>query len=677
MSFVYPGFLFALAAISIPIIIHLFNFRRFRKVYFSDIRFLKNVEMQTRSRNQLRHLLVLLARICAVACLVLAFAQPFIPAPGNEGNTHSAQATIYVDNSFSMNAEGTNGSLLDEAKAKALEVAEGYANGSNLRLLTNDFDPRHQRNMSIQEFKAELAGVVQSPAVRRMSEVTSRARSTDGQVERHDIFLITDLQRSMADIDKVTPDSLTGLFVLPVQATSLGNLYVDSVWFSSPVRLPEQPDVLMARIRNTGERTVENLSVKLTVNGMQRAIGTVTLQGRSFENVELAFTNADRGMQMAEVSVEDYPIVYDNRYLLSYAVARSVRILHIRGEDAGNSVQRLFSGDSTFAYTATEGKAVDFSAFAKQDLLVAEGIRNPSTGLMQELNRFAQRGGSLLVVPSSKAEQEAQNELLRSLGAEVFAEWDSTATKVERVNLQSALMRNVFLEWGERIDLPTVGAHFPTVTVTRSGREPLLTLTDGSPFLSRYATGKGSVYVLASPLNDRSTNFHRHALFVPSLYNMALNSVGGTVSAEIIGSGRTIAVSAPTDRLENLTMVSVETGERFMPEPVVRGDGTGILVHDQVRTDGHFLLLSGSDTLQPVSFNYDRAESALEYLTENEFRELAGQAGITKLGFVSERTGNIANAVREMQEGKRLWRLFLILALIFLGIEILLIRLMR
>lgn len=646
-------------------------------MYFSDIRFLKNVEMQTRSRNQLRHLLVLAARILAVTCLVLAFAQPFIPAPGSEGNTQFKQATIYVDNSFSMNAEGTDGSLLTEAKAKALEVAEGYANGSNLRLLTNDFDPRHQRNMSLQEFKVELATVNQSPAVRKMSEVVARARSSDEKSEGHDIFLITDLQRSMADIGNVMPDTLSGLFVLPVKATSVSNLYVDSVWFTTPVRLPNQPDVLMARIRNTGERAVENLTVKLSVNAMQRAIGIVTLQGRSFENVELAFTNPDRGIQLAELSIEDYPIVYDNRYLLSYSVARSVRIHHIQGEDAGSAVPRLFSADSAFTFTSVAARAVDFSAFAKQDFIVAEGIRNPSTGLMQELARFAERGGHVLIIPSSQADRDAQNELLLSLGAETLGEFDSTAMKVDRVNLQSALMRNVFIEWGERIDLPTVAAHFGTVTVSRSGREPLLTLVGGAPFLSRYSTGKGSTYVLASPLNNRSTNFHRHALFVPALYNMALNSTGGNMSAEILGGNSPITVAAAAERLENLTMLDVNSGERFMPEPLVRGEGTGILVHDQVKSDGHFMLLSGADTLQPVSFNYDRAESELEYMTESEFHKQAETIGITRLGFISERTGNISNTIREMQEGKRLWRLFLILALVFLGIEILLIRLMR
>lgn len=676
MSFVYPGFLFALAAIAIPIIIHLFNFRRFRKVYFSDIRFLKNVEMQTRSRNQLRHLFVLLARILAVACLVLAFAQPFIPAPGSEGRSPFTQATIYVDNSFSMNADGREGSLLSEAKTKALEVAEGYANGSNLRLLTNDFDPRHQRPMSLQEFKAELASVDVSPAVRKMSEAVSRARSTDGAAQGHDIFLITDLQRSVCDIDRVTPDSLTGLYVLPLRAASVSNLYVDSAWFPIPVRLPDQPDVLMVRLRNSGDRAVENLTVKLAVNGMQRAISSVTVQGRSFENVELAFTNPGRGIQLAEVSIEDYPIVYDNRYLLSYRVARSVRILHIKGEDAGKAVQRLFADDSAFNFTTMDARSVDFSAFEKQDLIIAEGVRNPSSGLSQELSRFVQRGGHTLIVPSSKADRTPMNEQLIGLGAEPFGPWDTSATKVDRVNLQSALMRNVFLEWGDRIDLPRVTSRFRTEQVSRSGREPLLTLADGSPFLSRYPLGKGSTYVLSAPLDDRSTNFHRHALFVPSLYNMALNSTGGDASAETIGSGRPIPVSSAFDRSGELMMVAVESGERFKPEALVRGDSRGILVHGQVRNDGHFILMNGKDTLQAVSFNHDRAESALDHLSEAEFLEMANRAGI-ELGMVSERSGNITNAIRELQEGKRLWRLFLILALVFLGIEILLIRLLR
>src|SRR3972149_9984072 len=102
MSFVYPQFLFALFAISIPIIIHLFNFRRFKKVYFSDIRFLKEVKQQTQNRNRIKHLLVLLARILAIAFLVLAFAQLFIPTTNKNSTAGIQTLSVYVDNSFSM-----------------------------------------------------------------------------------------------------------------------------------------------------------------------------------------------------------------------------------------------------------------------------------------------------------------------------------------------------------------------------------------------------------------------------------------------------------------------------------------------------------------------------------------------------------------------------------------------
>ncbi|HMX40777.1 MAG TPA: BatA domain-containing protein [Saprospiraceae bacterium] len=67
MSFVFPAFLAALAVLAIPIIIHLFYFRRFKKVYFTNVRFLKEVKEETSNRQKLRNLLVLLMRCLAIA----------------------------------------------------------------------------------------------------------------------------------------------------------------------------------------------------------------------------------------------------------------------------------------------------------------------------------------------------------------------------------------------------------------------------------------------------------------------------------------------------------------------------------------------------------------------------------------------------------------------------------
>src|SRR5687767_13764757 len=115
MRFLYPSFLFALLAIAIPIIIHLFNFRKFKKIYFPNVRFLKEVKLETQSKSRLKHLLVLASRILAITFLVLAFAQPYIPASEKEIIKGEQTISIYIDNSFSMAALGKNGTLLDEA----------------------------------------------------------------------------------------------------------------------------------------------------------------------------------------------------------------------------------------------------------------------------------------------------------------------------------------------------------------------------------------------------------------------------------------------------------------------------------------------------------------------------------------------------------------------------------
>jgi len=103
MNFVFPQFLWALSALSIPIIIHLFNFRRTTRVYFSNTRFLRQVNEETTQKRKVKHLLVLISRLLFIFFLVLAFAQPFLPA---EDQVNSGRnIVIYLDNSFSMSAQ--------------------------------------------------------------------------------------------------------------------------------------------------------------------------------------------------------------------------------------------------------------------------------------------------------------------------------------------------------------------------------------------------------------------------------------------------------------------------------------------------------------------------------------------------------------------------------------------
>src|SRR5690349_16450291 len=122
MTFVSPVFLWALAAVAVPIIIHLFNFRRYKKVYFTNVKFLKELQQESKSKSRLKEILILIARCLAITCLVLAFCQPVIPDKNNTQKTSGATAiSLYIDNSFSMVNITKQGPLFDLARNHARE----------------------------------------------------------------------------------------------------------------------------------------------------------------------------------------------------------------------------------------------------------------------------------------------------------------------------------------------------------------------------------------------------------------------------------------------------------------------------------------------------------------------------------------------------------------------------
>src|SRR5690554_6632426 len=126
MNFAYPNILYLLLLLIIPIIIHVFNFRRYKKLYFSSLQFIKKVEKETNATKNIRHYIILACRMLAFTALILAFAQPYIPT-SEQSKSHESLIPIYLDNSFSMSAKGTNGDLLNQAKTTVQQIEIGRA----------------------------------------------------------------------------------------------------------------------------------------------------------------------------------------------------------------------------------------------------------------------------------------------------------------------------------------------------------------------------------------------------------------------------------------------------------------------------------------------------------------------------------------------------------------------
>ncbi len=237
MNFLFPTFLIGLAAIAIPIIIHLFNFRRYKKVYFTNVRFLKELKQESDSKSRLKEYLILAMRILAITFLVLAFAQPFIPGKAKVQQGQKA-ISVYVDNSFSMESTNKQGTLLENAKSAATEIVNSFNAGDKFQLLTNDFEGRHQRFLSKEEFIEQLDEVKISSATKDINDVLKRQQDflqNSGSANKR-IFLLSDFQKNQALIRKSEVDTGIVVSLIPLVSSEVNNVYIDSIWFETPVQ---------------------------------------------------------------------------------------------------------------------------------------------------------------------------------------------------------------------------------------------------------------------------------------------------------------------------------------------------------------------------------------------------------------------------------------------------------
>ncbi|MDP4953520.1 MAG: BatA and WFA domain-containing protein, partial [Flavobacteriales bacterium] len=389
MSFARPEILWALFALLIPIIVHLFNFRRFRKVTFSNVSFLKEVQQETKSRSKIKHFLILFARLIALACLILAFAQPFIPLDENNKTQGDRAISIYIDNSFSMEGESEEGQLLEVAKNKARELLSAYGPTDRFQIITNDFEGRHQRLVSKEEAKELIDEIQVSAQVRQLEDVISRQndllKSNELEGERLS-FLLSDLQKNTHELSAdFKADSLINVRFVPQLSAIDVNVYIDSVWFDTPVRVLNQPEVLHLRVKHNSDEVLENIPLQLNINGAKKAIGSFKLVPGLATDTSLTFTQTTAGNQFASLSIEDYPVTFDDEFFFSYNVASQINILDIKGKSAGSNVEKVFANDPFYAYSSMSEGQVNYGELGTYQLLILNQLDDLSSGLVNEL----------------------------------------------------------------------------------------------------------------------------------------------------------------------------------------------------------------------------------------------------------------------------------------------------
>lgn len=670
MNFLYPGFLFALLSVAIPVIIHLFNFRKFKKVYFSNVQFLKEVEQQNSSREKLKNLLILFSRILAIIFLVLAFAQPYLPINAQKSNLLNNAVSIYIDNSYSMEAVNKDGSLLDEAKRNAKQLVKGFGINDRFQLLTNDFEGKHQRLLNEEEFLKALDDVKISATARNLQQILNRQENVlSGPANKYS-FIISDFQKNIATAKKLATNPEIQYSFIKLNATALANIAVDSVWMLSPNHQPGANERLVVQLRNYSQETAENIPLKLTINNQQTGLGALSIPAEKTVRDTLNFSGLTAGWQKGIVSIKDFPVTFDDTLSFSFKVDKSLPVLSINGSTAGNYIAALFGADNYYVLTENSEQNVNYNAFANYRLIVLNGLQNPSTGLAQQLKTYLNAGGSVVVFPDLDADIKVYNSFLAALSLPAVQEVTKEETKVDQIDLQHPIFKTVFEEIPKNLDLPAVSRYYSFIERNTVNKESILSLPGRKLFFAKYGVGNGSVFLSATGLNATDGNFARHPVFVPLMYRVALS--GGSESSlyhylgsENVLSGKKITLG------KNQTLKL--TANRFESIPEIRqADGkTLIYTADQVKNAGFYNLSLADSTLAVYAFNSGRAESDMHYFSKSDLSDLAGRSNLKVFDTDQDAVKSTAGADKI---GQTLWKLCLVLSLIFIAAEILLIR---
>ncbi len=690
MNFLYPSFLIGLSAVALPIAIHLFNFRRTRRIYFSNIDLLRTVQAETKSFRRLKHWLVLACRCLFLVCLVLAFAQPFIPGKNRLGLSQQGVTSLYVDNSYSMQNERSEKRYLDIAIGKLDELLTIFRNATSLQLITNDFSAAEQQTATAESVRDRVTSIRFAHTPRSLESVYRRQRNLLSSINasaRNQLFWFSDFQKSTAgDLSKLKIDTTDRLFIVPLDAQATKNVFVDSVWLSTPFIRELQNNSLNVTMKNGGREAVKNLPVRLYLDDTQTSTASATIPPGGSVTVSLNFNVTAKGYHRGRIVFEDYPITFDNQYFFVIEASPPVRVLHLSGTATGRDyINAVYANDSLFVRRSYNAQNFDVGQLKETDLVVLEGVEQVSGTLRTELERFVQQGGSLAIIPPDKPDATVYSPFLSTLGVGGVQTSGNqpgapaATIPVAEPDRRIPFFQDVFQQsyQSEPLNMPSAAPVWRWSAGTR-----LLALRDGSPMLTQSRAGAGTVYVLAAPLSSAYGNLAEHALFVPVMYKMAALSVRaqrtaysfdeGLVSIPVRNSSERAVYKLKHDKLDIIPTQRLVGNQLQLELP-----RSNELAEGQTIEGGYYQLQdSKGRTERLLAFNPGRQESQMNFYSATELRQaFANQPNVEV--FDSIQDGDFVQVLERENLGQSLWKYFLIGALGFLLLEIGLVRFMR
>ena len=440
MSFLNPIMLAGLAAVSVPIIIHLLNRRKFRKVTWAAMRFLQNAIEQNQRRMRIEDMILLALRCLLLALLALALARPAILSDASAVFGQSkVTGVIILDNSMSMGMSDGTGTRFEKARRAAEQALDSMPAGSATAvLLASDVvqavipEPTFDLNLARKALR-------EAPLTDRATDIfpaLGKAIDTlkDRLALRKEIYLVTDGQatgwRQLTEIQHTLERTKSEIktHVILVNEHEEKNLGVSDLRLASGLSPVSQPLRFEAKVSNYGKEEARNTRVSLSVNGETPSdeFTIDTLLAGATKSVTLFAKLRDEGFHSVAARIAEDRLPADDRRSLAVRAVKEVKVLLVDGE-AGTEARdsEVFFLKNALVPVAADAAADYFiktmtvtpsdlaqARLDDYDAVVLANVPDFSDALVTAVEGYVRRGGGLMVFPGARVNTAFYNEQL-------------------------------------------------------------------------------------------------------------------------------------------------------------------------------------------------------------------------------------------------------------------------
>ena len=672
MRFANPTILFALSAVSIPILIHLFNLRKFKRVLFTNVQLLKEVQQQTIKQHRLKHLLVLLSRILFILFLVFAFAKPFIPSSKQSIRQGVNYTSIYIDNSFSMNLQNEDGVLLEQAKNKAKEIISAYQASDKFQIISNDLAAQSQQFLTKEETYKAIDELKISPNFCALTSVINRQNSLFVTVNatNKNCFYLSDFQKNTIDKQlKQVIDTNINYRMVYFNASSIQNISIDSVWFDAPIHLANQAEKLIIKVSNHSAEAIKDLPINLQLNNQSKALITIDIESNATKIDTIFYTNNSSRIQKGMVAIASEQLPFDDQYYFGYEIAENIPVLLINGNNLSSKyIQSVYQTEAIIKLSVNAFEQINYADFNNFETIILNEPISLSDGLIAMLQQVVAAGKSLIIIPSEKTNIPSLNKLLNTFQIPNFIALQANEQKIKELNISDKIFAGVFNNFSENMQFPTIKKYF---SQQNTSLEAILKLNDGTVVLQKNKYKKGSVYLYSFSLDPSFGDFAKHPLMVPLFLRIPQISNYDLQLAYEIGKQNRLNISTISNPISEQNQYLLSIGsQQWIPEWKIINSNTYLLIPAEINQAGWLTLQNKQQNIRAIALNYNRSESNLSYLNSSALSDFGFKTAI----IYEASFHNFKNTIVQDNFGLQLWKICVILALVFLASEVLILR---